>query len=77
MDTTGKRCISKSDWNDLKGFAASDSRPDLMLELVANAEQLAADGYHRSAIIEGVSALEIAVSSFGRLPRLIDELIHP
>jgi hypothetical protein len=66
--------IKREEWNQFKEFVGSNSRPDLILELLANAQLLIDEGHGRSAIIEAVSALEIAVSSFskkGKLDRLV------
>lgn len=40
-----------------------------MLELLSGAEQLAGNGYARSALTEAVTALEVAISDFARSPQ--------
>ncbi len=62
--------IKKEDWSEIQKFIASDSRPNLILELLANAQLLIQENKRRSAIIEAVSALEIAVSEFAESPRI-------
>lgn len=64
------RYISKADWPQAKEFLKGRSRPDLVLELLANSEALADVGYRRSAIIEAVAALEVATSRFSESPKL-------
>lgn len=66
--------IKREEWKQFQEFVASDSRPDITLELLANAQLLVAKGHRRSAIIEAVSALEIAVNNFaekGKLDKLV------
>lgn len=60
--------INKEDWQEIQEYISSDSRPNLVLELLANAQLLIQEQRRRSAIIEAVSALEIAVSEFSKSP---------
>ncbi|WP_250124929.1 hypothetical protein [Chroococcidiopsis sp. CCMEE 29] len=62
--------ISKDDWHKLQEFVSGNSRPKLVLELLANAQLLIQENRRRSAIIEAVSALEIAVSEFAKSPKI-------
>ncbi len=70
-----KRFITQEDWSEVSKFLKEKSRPDLVLELLANSEALASKGYRRNAIIEAVTALEIAISNFAESPK-IDKLIE-
>jgi hypothetical protein len=65
-----ERYLARDDWSQVTEFMNSEQRPNLVLELLANAESLLYDGIRRSAVIEGVSALEIAISDFAKAPRL-------
>ncbi len=64
------RYLRREEWQQIPDFLASKARPNLVLELLANAESLAATGHRRSALIEAVTALEIAVNRFSESPRL-------
>jgi hypothetical protein len=73
IDTAGKETsIKKDDWVRLQEFVSGDSRPNIVLELLANAQLLIDEERRRSAIIEAASALEIAVSEFASSPKLDD-----
>ncbi len=63
------RLVSESDWPEAVDFIKGDHRPTLFRELLSNAETLASLGFRRSAIIEGVAALEVAISGFARDPK--------
>lgn len=69
-----EKLITDADWADARLFVCGNNRIDLILELLANSEALAANGYRRNAIIEAVTALEIAVSRFAHSPKL-NELV--
>jgi len=71
-----KISISQDEWKLVQEFIESDARPNLISELLANAELLIDKEYRRSAIIEAVAALEIAVSNFGQNAKL-DNLLTP
>ncbi len=58
--------IKEGEWNDVEQFVQGQSRPSMVLELLAGAQQLAGNGYVRSALTEAVTALEVAVSDFSR-----------
>ena len=58
--------IKEGEWNDVEQFVQGQSRPSMVLELLAGAQQLAGNGYARSALTEAVTALEVAVSDFSR-----------
>lgn len=58
--------IKKDEWENLSDFVNNKDRPNLIFELVANSRYLFANSHMRSSVIEAVSALEIAVSNFGR-----------
>lgn len=63
------RYVKREEWAQVTDFVKSLRRPTLVLELLANSENLARNGFRRSALIEAVSALEIAVISFSKFPR--------
>jgi hypothetical protein len=65
-----ERSVPEEDWPQIARFVQGRSRPDLVLELLTNAELLHDEGYGRSAITEGVAALEAATSRFSESPKL-------
>lgn len=64
-----RRYVTREDWPQVRAFIKSQARPTLILELLANSESLARNGFRRSALIEAVSALEVAVVNFSKAPR--------
>jgi hypothetical protein len=64
--TSSDKYIREDEWNKIDQFVRSEQRTPLVFELLTGAEQLAANGYSRSALTEAVTALEVAVASFGR-----------
>jgi len=60
------RWATKEEWEKVKNFVSSAARPPLVLELLSNAEALAAEKHRRSALIEATSALEVAINEFRR-----------
>jgi hypothetical protein len=60
--------LTRDDWNDAQKFVAGNARSDVVLELLANARLLIDNGQRRSSIIEGVSALELALTRFSQTP---------
>jgi hypothetical protein len=58
--------IGESEWAEVSDFVRGKERTPLVHELLAGSEQLAANGYYRSALTEAVTALEVAISAFGR-----------
>jgi len=64
----GERGLRAHDWAVLGDFLRSNRRPDLVGELLSNAAALVALGHHRAALIEAVSALEVALRTFARQP---------
>jgi hypothetical protein len=70
------RYVGREDWPQVRAFINSLARPTLILELLANSEGLARNGFRRSALIEAVSALEIAVVNFSKAPRW-DKIVAP
>jgi hypothetical protein len=61
--------VKREEWSEVYDFVSTSRRPTLILELLASSENLANNGYRRSAIIEAVTALEIAINSFSKSPR--------
>jgi hypothetical protein len=68
LDTS--RYIARHDWPEAVNFITDVSRPNLVLELLSNSEALASSGYRRSAIIEAITALEVAVTRFADAPEI-------
>jgi len=62
--------IKKEEWKEINQFIEGNSRPNLVLELLANAQSLLYSNHRRSAIIEAVSALEVAISRFADAPKI-------
>ena len=60
--------INFEDWVDIREFVSGEQRPNLVLELLANADNLNGEGYRRSALIEWVAALEVALFRFSENP---------
>jgi hypothetical protein len=60
--------VTKNDWRKIQEFVSDYNRPDFVLELLANSQSFIAEGYRRSAIIDSVTALEIAISRFADSP---------
>lgn len=68
--------ITTDDWSKAQDFVESDTRADLVRELLANSELLLHQGRRRSAVIEASCALEVALSRFGKRPKL-EEFVTP
>jgi hypothetical protein len=62
--------IREDEWKQIKRFIKGNSRSNLVLELLANAQSLLDSNHRRSAIIESISALEVAVSRFVKTPNI-------
>lgn len=60
------RFVREADWPNVAQFVRGSDRPDLTLELLANAERLLDEGYGRSALVEAVAALEYTLHRFTR-----------
>jgi hypothetical protein len=58
------------DWKDVQQVVNRGSRPNLVHELSANAKSLFTANHFRSAVIEAVTALEVAVNDFAANPRI-------
>jgi hypothetical protein len=63
-----KRLITREEWEQVRAFVTGRRRPPIIDSLLANAEELRAKGHRRSALIEAITALEMAVSDFVRAP---------
>jgi len=71
------RYLTRQEWRDVERFMTRSSRrANFVLELLANAELLLEIGHTRSAIIESVSALEVATAKFAKAPK-IESLDYP
>lgn len=60
--------LEELEWDGVKEFIFSKTRPNLVLELLSKAENLARNDHRRNAIIDSVSALEIALFAFSKNP---------
>ena len=66
-----ERYVTRNEWRCVEGFVKQNgARSNLVLELLANAESLLEAGHRRSAIIEAVTALEIATFEFAKYPKI-------
>jgi hypothetical protein len=68
--------VKREEWADIYDFVHSSRRPTLIPELLTNAENLANNEHRRSAIIEAVTALEVAINSFSKAPQWA-EIMNP
>lgn len=62
--------IRAEDWPKLTRFVAGHSRPSIARELMTNGFALLDAGHLRSAVVEGVCALELSLNRFAERPRL-------
>lgn len=62
--------IREDEWKQVKRFIKGNSRSNLVLELLANAQSLLDSNHRRGAIIESISALDVAVSRFVKTPKI-------
>jgi hypothetical protein len=69
------RYVKQDEWREIIRFVGSQARPALVRELLSNADNLAGNGHRRSAIIEAVTALEVAVSEFSKSAKF-DEILE-
>ncbi len=60
--------VREDEWARIKEFIEDGSRTDLVLELLANAQSLLENGNRKSAVIEAVSALDVAIHNFAKSP---------
>ena len=63
---SAEKMLTPEDWPKLRAFAIGDSRPPLIGSLLANARSLGAQRNRRNALVEAVTALEVALSAFAR-----------
>jgi len=69
METTKfNEYLTQSDWFDLKTAVEKGDDPSLATELVTNSHRMFAEGELRHAVVEAVSALEVAISDAVRAP---------
>ncbi len=64
--------IKQEEWSEVREFFNSNSRPRFVLTLLSNARYLKDQGHKRSAVIDCVTALEVAVNEFGKSPKIDD-----
>jgi hypothetical protein len=74
---SSERFLKQGDWRRAGEYVASEKGEPLVGRLIANAEALADQGHTRSAMIEAVTALEVAVNEFAARPRLENALLKP
>jgi hypothetical protein len=63
------RYIRESDWPGTKDFVKTSSRTWLVLQLLASAEWFAGMDHRRAALVEAVTALEVAIADFAKRPK--------
>jgi hypothetical protein len=68
--------IAESEWPLVQAYVSADRRASAVKELISTSLTLLDAGYTRSAIIESVAALELAVNQFSNRPN-IAELTSP
>jgi hypothetical protein len=69
INLPSKACyITAGEWDDIRAFVRSTNRVPLAPMLLSDAEALAAMGHRRSALVQGVTALEVSVNEFARQP---------
>lgn len=64
--TPGEVMLTAQDWPAVREFVIGERRPPLIGSLLANARHLAEQGSRRNAIVEAVTALEVALGNFSR-----------
>jgi hypothetical protein len=64
--TDKKNLIAKEDWLAVQDYLQSGRRVSLVGHLLSIAEKLSSEGYRRTALIEAVSALEVALHQFAK-----------
>jgi hypothetical protein len=58
--------LTAQDWPAVREFVIGERRPPLIGTLLANARHLAEQGSRRNALVEAVTALDVALSNFSR-----------
>jgi hypothetical protein len=58
--------IAKDDWPAIRDFVAGDRSTPLVHSLLSSANRLASQGLRRNALVDGVTALEVALNDFAR-----------
>lgn len=61
-----ERLVTQEDWDAAGDFVQSTQRVPIVGHLLSIAEKLSDEGHRRTALIEAVSALEVALHEFGR-----------
>ncbi len=64
LPSSYEHAISEPEWPQVQAYLSADSRPSAVKDLISTSLALLDAGYTRSAIIEGVAALELAVNHF-------------
>lgn len=68
------RFLTTEDWRQAGEYVRAQSRLNIVRELLVRAEELATEGYRRSALIEAIAALDIALARFMERPTLIERM---
>jgi hypothetical protein len=63
-----KRLIDQNDWEALREHLAGERKAPLVGQLLAGADEFYELGHRRAALIESVSALEVAITHYARRP---------
>jgi len=61
-----KRMIDQSDWKEISRHVAGERKAPLVGQLLTSADGFLASGHRRAALMEAVSALEVAISQFSQ-----------
>lgn len=59
-----ERSVHREQWEDVRAFVSGETRLPLIELLLSNARKLASQGLSRNALIDAVTALEVAVNRF-------------
>lgn len=68
VDIRAQAGITEPEWRALGAFLAAGKKPSLVGELLSNADRFLALEHYRAALIEGVTAMEVALNNFARHP---------
>ena len=60
--------IKESGWGRLVSFVTNDEKPSFVLELLSRSKNLNSFGYHANAIVDAITALELAINKFSKSP---------
>jgi hypothetical protein len=66
--TSHDHSITESEWLAAQAYLSTDARPPTVKEFISNSLALLDAGHTRSAVVEIIAALELAVNGFARNP---------